>query len=94
MIPTKPTNLKKTAPFTREDSRTVVFDPQILEVSIIDRTGRAIWKKTMEEVPQPIRWDGVDAMGQVIQSGDYLCKLVYPDDRVSYLPFLFVTETK
>jgi hypothetical protein len=84
--------LRKVPPFVREGGRGVVFDPQILEVSIIDRSGRAIWKKTTEDTPSPIRWNGIDAAGQLIQSGDYLCKLIYSDERVSYLPFVFITN--
>jgi len=81
---------QKKPPFVRERDQSVVFDPQILEVSIIDRSGRAIWQKTASDAP--IRWNGIDAQGQTIRSGDYLCKLVYPDEKVSYLPFVFVTH--
>ena len=79
MIP----NQRKNPPFIREGGHDVVFDPLALEVSIIDRSGRSVWKKTNEETAHPIRWNGKNEMGQVIQSGDYLCKLVYPNMNAS-----------
>jgi hypothetical protein len=82
---------KARVPFVREGSRTVIFDALATEVSILDRSGRAIWRKSHGEEPSPIRWDGIDAAGQAVQTGDYICKIVYPDEKVAYLPFVFVT---
>jgi len=88
----KRTLTTKHPPFRREGGHSVVFDPLAREVSIIDRSGRAVWKKTAEEgATSPMRWNGVDTAGHVIQSGDYICKIVYPDEKVAYLPFLYVT---
>jgi hypothetical protein len=86
MLPYK----QKNQAFVRDAGHNVIFDPLALEVSIIDRSGRPIWKQTNPEPSKPIRWNGKDEAGQTIQSGDYLCRLVYADDRVSYLPFLVV----
>jgi len=92
MVPHKRTLTAKHPPFRREAGHSVVFDPCAREVSIIDRSGRAVWKKSADDGQTPLRWNGVDALGQLIQSGDYICKLVYPDEKVSYLPFLYVTH--
>lgn len=66
------------------------FDPAASEVSILDRSGRAIWKKRKGEEPAPIRWTGINFIGQTIESGDYICKIVYLDEKVAYLPFVFM----
>jgi len=73
-------------------ARNVEFDPKATEVSILDRSGKSIWKKNKGETPAPIRWDGIDTQGKVVQSGDYICKIVYPNDKIAYLPFVFVTK--
>lgn len=88
MIPNKKSN----PPFVRDGGHNVVFDPLALEVSIIDRNGRSVWKKTNDEGSRPIHWNCKGESGETIQSGDYLCKLVYPDERVSYLPFVIVAS--
>jgi len=72
--------------------RNVEFDPKATEVSILDRSGKPIWTKQKGETPAPIRWDGIDSEGQVVQTGDYICKIVYPNEKVAYLPFVFVTK--
>jgi len=56
----------------------------------VDRSGHAVWKKSKGEVPSPIRWNGDDLAGQTVQTGDYICKIVYPDDKIAYLPFVFM----
>lgn len=84
-------NRRNPPPFVREGGRTVVFDPKATEVSILDRSGHAIWRKQAGEVLTQIRWDGIDQSGRLVQTGDYVCKIVYPNDRVAYLPFVFVT---
>jgi hypothetical protein len=83
---------KKNAPFTRVGGHSVVFDPLATEVSIIDRSGRSVWTKTNLETSKPIHWNCTDERGDTIQSGDYLCKMVYSDDKVSYLPFVIVAK--
>jgi hypothetical protein len=80
-------------PITRKGSNGVEFDPKATEVSILDRSGRAIWSKSKGEEPAPIQWDGIDASGCVVQTGDYICKIVYPNDKIAYLPFVFVTKS-
>jgi hypothetical protein len=68
------------------------FDVKATEVAILDRSGRAIWTKTKGEELSPIRWGGTDATGNVVQSGDYICKIVYPNAKVAYLPFVFMQK--
>lgn len=69
------------------------FDPKATEVVILDRSGRAVWQKNKEEeFMKPIRWTGVDSVGQQVETGDYICKIVYADDKVSYRPFVFVKK--
>ena len=76
--------------FSRFGSTGFEFDPTATEVSILDRSGRMIWTKRKGEAPSPIRWTGIDAGGQTVETGDYICKIVYPNDRTTYLPFVFV----
>jgi hypothetical protein len=87
-------NLSKPAPkhFTRLRNSGFLFDPSALEVAILDRSGRAVWSKCKGELPAPIRWDGIDFAGQTVQTGDYICKIVYPDEQVTYLPFVFMKK--
>jgi hypothetical protein len=68
------------------------FDPKATEVVILDRSGRTIWQKRKGEVPAPIRWDGIDTLGQTVETGDYICKITYPNEKVAYLPFVFVKK--
>lgn len=85
-----PWNRNPSVPFTRKGNWDYEFDPNATEVAILDRSGRAIWKKSRGEAPAPIRWSGTDAQGQVVQTGDYVCKIVYPNEKVAYLPFVFM----
>ena len=78
--------------FTRFGNTGFEFDANATEVAILDRSGRAIWKKSKGEAPAPIRWTGTDATGQSVQTGDYICKIVYPNEKVAYLPFVFVKK--
>lgn len=66
------------------------FDMSATEVAILDRSGRAIWRKAKGENLAPIRWTGLDMTGQTVETGDYICKIVYPDAKVAYLPFVFM----
>ncbi len=66
-------------PFKRFGNAGLEFDPTATEVAILDRSGRAIWKKSAGEEPSPMRWNGNDFAGQTVQTGDYICKIVYPD---------------
>jgi hypothetical protein len=79
-------------PFRRCGESGLEFDPTATEVAILDRSGRAIWKKSKGEMPSPIRWNGSDFQGQTVQTGDYICKIVYPDDKIAYLPFVFMKQ--
>ncbi len=79
-------------PFKRFGNSGLEFDVKATEVAILDRSGRAIWKKSKGEVPSPIRWNGDDLAGQTVQTGDYICKIVYPNDKIAYLPFVFMKK--
>ena len=80
-------------PFKRVGNAGLEFDPTATEVAILDRSGRAIWKKSAGEAPEPIRWNGYDFAGQMVQTGDYICKIVYPDEKIAYLPFVFMKKS-
>jgi len=80
-------------PFRRCGNTDFEFDPSATEVAILDRSGRAVWKKTKGEFPMPIRWNGSDFAGQTVQTGDYICKIVYPNDKIAYLPFVFMKKS-
>ena len=43
-------------------------------------------------MPSPIRWNGDDQAGQMVQTGDYICKIVYSDEKIAYLPFVFMKK--
>jgi len=79
-------------PFRRYGNAGLEFDPMATEVAILDRSGRPIWKKSKGEIASPIRWNGSDLAGQIVQTGDYVCKIVYPDDKIAYLPFVFMKK--
>lgn len=79
-------------PYTRKGNSEYEFDPNATQVAILDRSGRAIWQKNQEAdaIVTPIRWSGTDAQGQVVETGDYICKIVYKNEKVAYLPFVFM----
>lgn len=77
-------------PFTKFGNSGFQFDPLAAEVAILDRSGHAIWKKSKGETPSPIRWTGTNESGQMVETGDYVCKIVYPNEKVAYLPFVFM----
>ena len=79
-------------PYTRKGNSEYEFDPTAKEVAILDRSGRAIWKKikTEQEAANPIRWSGTDAQGHSVETGDYICKISYENEKVAYLPFVFM----
>jgi len=81
---------RESRPFRRFGNAGLEFDANATEVAILDRAGHAVWKKSKGEAPAPIRWNGDDLAGQTVQTGDYICKIVYPDDKVAYLPFVFM----
>ena len=80
-------------PLRRFGNDGLEFDPTATEVAILDRSGHAVWKKSAGEVPSPIRWNGDDLAGRMVQTGDYICKIVYPDDKIAYLPFVFMKKS-
>jgi hypothetical protein len=83
---------RESRPFRRLGNAGLEFDPKATEVAILDRSGRAVWKKSKGEEPAPIQWHGDDLAGQTVQTGDYICKIVYQDEKVAYLPFVFMKK--
>ncbi len=68
----------------------VEFNETATEITIFDRRGHLVWKKQRSESLQPIRWEGLDLHGEHVNIGGYTCKIVYPDGRVVYIPFVFM----
>jgi len=84
-------NIRRSSkPFERCGNAGLQFDPTAKEVAILDRSGRAVWSQSRGRETSPIRWNGNDLQGQMVQTGDYICKIVYPDDKIAYLPFVFM----
>lgn len=83
---------KLSRPFTRFGNTGFEFDPTATEVAILDRTGRPVWQKSKGQELSPIRWTGIDEAGQTVQTGDYICKISYPNEKVAYLPFVFMQK--
>ena len=86
----EPMTRRETKPFRRCGNMGLEFDPTAREVAILDRNGRAIWKQMGSEVQSPIRWNGSNFEGKTVQTGDYIYRIVYPDDKIAYLPFVFM----
>ena len=78
--------------FSRLGNKGLEFDPLAAQVAILDRTGRAIWTESQGEAPSPIRWMGIDSTGKSVETGDYICKIVYKDEKIAYLPFVFMKK--
>ena len=56
------------------------------EIQIVNEQGQLLWQKQRDSQPGPIRWKGVDTEGKVLEAGDYVCKLVFPDGRKVDVP--------
>ena len=70
----------------------MIFNDEALEISILDRWGRAIWKEKREKSVEPLTWNGIDFFGCVATAGSYLCKIVYSDQQVVYVPFVLLQK--
>jgi hypothetical protein len=88
-----PRQMSKPIQFSRHGSTGFEFDPKAKEVVILDRSGRTIWQYRKGETLTPIRWTGINTAGQSVETGDYICKIVYPNEKVAYLPFVFVKKS-
>jgi hypothetical protein len=84
--------LAKPFHFTRFGSTGFEFDPLATEVAILDKSGRPVWQGAKGEAPAPIRWMGINESGQTVETGDYICKIVYPNEKIAYLPFVFMRK--
>jgi len=78
---------------TRFGKNEFEFDSDARQVAILDRTGQPIWSQVHEPAASPIRWSGTGFDGEEIATGDYVCKIVYPNEKVAYLPFSFNKTT-
>ena len=87
-----PMRVVKPIHLSRHGNTGFEFDPKATEVVILDRSGRTIWQKRKGETPAPIQWTGINTLGQTVETGDYICKIVYPNEKVAYLPFVFVKK--
>ena len=76
-------------PYRRYGNAGLEFDPKAREVAILDRNGRAVWKQSAT-IKNPIRWNGSNTEGNMVQTGDYICRIVYPDDKITYMPFVYM----
>jgi hypothetical protein len=70
--------------------RGLVVQTPAHEVSILNNRGQLIWQKRKDEKPGPIQWDGVDLEGHTVEVGEYVCKILYPDGKTLYVPFVFL----
>jgi len=59
------------------------------EIHILDDRGHSLWSTRRENQNGPIRWRGVDSQGRHLATGDYVCRLTYPDGQSVYIPFVF-----
>ena len=64
------------------------FPTAVTEIQILNDRGQTLWETRRQENTGPIRWKGVDTEGKVLASGDYVCKLSYPDGESVYIPFV------
>ena len=70
----------------------LIFNPKAVAIAILDRWGKAIWKKDRDESAGPIVWNGRDSFGCPVTSGSLLCKITYPDHQIIYVPFVFIQK--
>ncbi len=85
-ISTRPGHIKSTL------KSNVVFNNEALEVAILFRWGRAILRDKRKESIEPLSWDGIDFFGCVASAGSYLCKIIYADKLVVYVPFVLLQK--
>ena len=83
-----PSDSRSSIKSTLENS--LIFNPQAVEIAILDRWGKAIWKMSRKESDEPIQWDGNDSYGMKVNSGSLMCKITYADKEVIYVPFVFI----
>jgi hypothetical protein len=68
----------------------IICNENAVEAAILDRWGKAIWQKARGQDMVPLRWNGLDSAGSKVKAGSYLCKIIYPDNLVVYVPFVFI----
>ena len=64
------------------------FIPELLEIAVLDRLGKLIWKSSRPQAQAQIRWDGRNTYGEMLEGGSYLFKAVGPDRKEHYIPFI------
>jgi hypothetical protein len=85
-------NIYTTTPLIRVGPTDYEFPLAAKEIAILDMRGRILWKKTNYQNRGPIRWNGIDTEGNPLETGDYVCKIVYVDGKASYVPFVFASK--
>ena len=82
-IPTDPSRHVRTHP-----GNVIEFHPEAVDICLLDRRGKAIWRQMRLSPQEPILWQGVDQMGQKVEKGQYVLRIRYPDIPPVYVPFL------
>ena len=77
-------------PITRVGNSGYEFHSAAAEITILDSRGHAIWRKQKWESAGPIHCEGVVSQGKIVELGEYVCKILYPDGETIYVPFVFV----
>ena len=78
--------------FKSDRNDSVIFNAKAVEITILDRWGRIVWKKGRGDSLEAIRWNGIDFFGEPVRAGSYLCKIVYSAELVVYAPFVFLQK--
>ena len=68
----------------------IKFNVGAKAIDIHDVRGKVVCHIFNKYQDAALEWDGKDATGQMIQAGEYLCKIVYWTGQIVYVPFLFV----
>jgi len=64
------------------------FSPEAVDITLLDRRGKAVWRQLRRSAQEPLRWEGADQSGQKVETGHYILKILYPDMPPVYVPFV------
>ena len=64
------------------------FSPHVVEINVLDRLGKPVWTSGRQNGGSQIRWSGVDLYGHALAVGNYMFKVICPDNQAYYLPFI------
>ncbi len=82
-IPTNPSEHVRARP-----GNVLEFSRAAVDISLLDRRGKPIWRQLRRSPEEPILWQGVDQMGQKVENGHYVLRIHYPDTPPVYVPFI------